>query len=656
MRKIAFIIIIAIIGLFVAFCGQSNSAGKQPEGYLNLNDTVSYVGINTCKQCHADIYNSFMHTGMGQSFDEATHKKSVGNFEDAKIIYDKYSNFYYKPFWKGDTLKVLEFRLSGKDTIHKRVQKISYIVGSGQHTNSHILNVNGYLYQAPFTFYAQKKQLDLPPGFENGHNTRFSRIIGLECMSCHNAYPKFVLGSENKYKEVPNGINCERCHGPGAEHVRRKQNGEIIDTAKYIDYSIVNPGKLKANLQFEVCQRCHLQGNAVLKPGKSFFDFKPGMMLSDVMEVYLPRYKNADEDFIMASHADRMKQSQCFIQSAKKADNTGLRPYKNAMTCVTCHNPHVTSKSLGDGYFNNKCNSCHTTTKKNTCSAPQAKLDAAQNNCISCHMPKSGSIDIPHVTVHDHYIRKPLDKKTKEGIKEFIGLVCINNPSPTPLSKAMAYINQYEKFEAKPYLLDSAWFYLQKGGEDMFFARIQYFYIKGDYANVIADAEKVGQNTLLASKLIKQSYTNQDGWTAYRIGEAYYNTGNVNVAYAYFTQAVKLTPFYPDFKNKLASTALALNKVDEAKKHWEELVKENPNFAPAFSNLGYIYLTQGNDKKAEELYTRALYLDPDYEQALMNMAGLYLFRNQTMQAKPYLQRAVKVNPNNVRAKQMLENS
>ena len=25
-------------------------------------------------------------------------------------------------------------------------------------------------------------------------------------------------------------------------------------------------------------------------------------------------------------------------------------------------------------------------------------------------MPKSGSIDIPHVTVHDHYIRKPLKK------------------------------------------------------------------------------------------------------------------------------------------------------------------------------------------------------------------------------------------------------
>ena len=30
-------------------------------------------------------------------------------------------------------------------------------------------------------------------------------------------------------------------------------------------------------------------------------------------------------------------------------------------------------------------------------------------------MPKSGSIDIPHVTVHDHYIRKPITQKDKEA-------------------------------------------------------------------------------------------------------------------------------------------------------------------------------------------------------------------------------------------------
>jgi hypothetical protein len=657
MKKAALIIILAFIAVFVMFCGPGKSDGVegQPTTYLNLNDTVSYVGINTCKQCHSDIYNTFMQTGMGQSFDNATHAKSKGKFEEAKVLYDKFSDLHYKPYWKGDTLKVTEFRLQGSDTIYKRVQAVSYIVGSGQHTNSHIINVKGYLYQAPFTYYAQKGQLDLPPGFENGHNTRFGRAIGLECMSCHNAYPKFVMGSENKYDEVPQGINCERCHGPGGEHVRRKQMGEKIDTSKYIDYSIVNPGKLSADLQFQICQRCHLQGNAVLKPGKSFFDFKPGMQLSEVMDVYLPRYKNADKDFIMASHADRLKQSQCFIVSAKNnANKDKLHPYKNALTCVTCHNPHVTSKSLGDGYFNNKCKDCHQKTARFDCNVQLQKYQDAKENCVSCHMPRSGSTDIPHVSIHDHYIRIPIDKKELKGIKEFVGLACINNTAPTPLSKAMAYINQYEKFEAKPYLLDSAWFYLKKGGPDMFVPLIQYYYIKGDFAAVVNEVNKVGSNELLTKQLIKQSYTNADGWTAYRIGEAYNNLGLIKEAYTFFQQAVKLTPYYPDFKNKLGTTALGLGKKDEAKKVFEELIVENPGFAPAYSNLGFIYLQAGNDIKAETLYNQALALDPDYEQALLNKAGLYFYRNQPTKARPYLQRALKLNPGNSRIKDMLK--
>jgi hypothetical protein len=57
--------------------------------------------------------------------------------------------------------------------------------------------------------------------------------------------------------------------------------------------------------------------------------------------------------------------------------------------------------------------------------------------------------------------RKPLTKKDKNGIKEFIGLYAINEKNPSPYTKAKAYINQYEKFEGKLYCLDSAAFYLK---------------------------------------------------------------------------------------------------------------------------------------------------------------------------------------------------
>jgi hypothetical protein len=128
-------------------------------------------------------------------------------------------------------------------------------------------------------------------------------------MSCHNAYPNIMPGSKNKFVSIPQGIDCERCHGPGSIHVREKQLGHLVDTATMIDYTIVNPKKLPYDLQVDVCQRCHLQGDAVLAEGKSFFDFKPGQKLSDYINVFLPRYKGDQQSFIMASHADRLKQS-----------------------------------------------------------------------------------------------------------------------------------------------------------------------------------------------------------------------------------------------------------------------------------------------------------------------------------------------------------
>ena len=42
--------------------------------YLNIHSDVDYVGINTCKQCHMDIYSSFIETGMGKSFKTAKKK------------------------------------------------------------------------------------------------------------------------------------------------------------------------------------------------------------------------------------------------------------------------------------------------------------------------------------------------------------------------------------------------------------------------------------------------------------------------------------------------------------------------------------------------------------------------------------------------------
>ncbi|MFO0355546.1 MAG: tetratricopeptide repeat protein [Sphingobacteriaceae bacterium] len=660
-----YFLLFVIIGISIASCEHSTDQAKTevipsfPDStYYNHHDSAKYVGMNTCKQCHQSIYNSFIKTGMGKSFNIATKQKSIAYFENASI-YDKFINMHYKAFFEKDSMFIQEFRLEKNDTTYKRTEQVNYIIGSGQHTNSHIQSVNGYLNQMPMTFYSQKQKWDLPPGFENGVNTRFTRKIGLECMSCHNGYPNFVMGSENKYNYVPDGIDCERCHGPGSIHVHLKQTGKLVDTSKHIDYSIVNPSKLPIDLQFDVCQRCHLQGNAVLKNDHSFYDFKPGKKLNDYISVFLPKYKNADDEFIMASHADRLKQSACFIKSFERSGNTkSLKPYKSAMTCITCHNPHVSVRETNKEVFNDACRNCHGSANTKQPSEKCKKPSYNTSNCVSCHMPSSGSIDIPHVSVHDHYIRKPISKKEKNKIKEFIGLYAVNEPKPSTQTKARAYIQQYEKFEQKASYLDSAAFYLSdKTSEDLernIHDLIKLQFMKQNYLQIITYVNKLVEDHLYQDKLRQISFDNRDAWTSYHIAEAYYNTGNINKAVKWFSKACELANYNLEFKNKFGSALAQSGMTNKAKQQFELVLKENPKNVQAYTNLGYISLLEGDQKKAFMLYNQGLKIDPDNENLLMNLAGYYAASKNKIMALEILNKIINKNPKNQQAKLALK--
>lgn len=665
-------LIISGVLTFLNACNFSNDTNKDASEavYASLNDSTKYVGMATCRQCHSAIYDTYIQTGMGQSFGLAVRSKSSAHFDEHIVIRDSSNGYLYHPGWDGDSLYLLEFLMRGKDTVYQRKERINYIVGSGQHTNSHIQNTNGYLYQVPATYYTQKGQWDLPPGFEGGFNTRFNRKIELECMSCHNGMPELVSGSENKYITVPNGIDCERCHGPGGKHVADKMNRNLVDTSRYIDYSIVNPSKLPIALQMDVCQRCHIQGNVVLNEGKSFSDFRPGMQLSSVMNVFMPVYSGDQEDHIMASHAERLKMSQCFLVSVEKAESKSgkeeLKPYKNALTCISCHNPHVSVKQTGKDVFNNTCLSCHDqSAKKNIlknsvahsqlfCSETEAKRLKQSNNCVGCHMPKNGSIDIPHVRVTDHYIRKPVSQREINKIKEFIQLACINNQDVDSITRAKAFIAYFEKFTANPAFLDSAERLLMSKDvnktKQNFHDLVHLYYLQGKYTKVMNLCFELFQQKVFPAKV---SANNRDAWTAYRVGQSYMESADLKSAITYYQLAVSLAPYQADFRNKLASAQHDAGMLSEAEKNYLFIMKENPDYVPAYTNYGYLKLSEFKDVKlAEQMYNKALSLDPLNVQATINMAGVLIYTNRNKEAEALLKDLLDRVPANSQAKDL----
>ncbi|MBT4970901.1 MAG: hypothetical protein HOM80_18000 [Bacteroidetes bacterium] len=597
-------------------------------GFLNLHDSVEYVGIEACKECHLDMWKAYMQTGMGHSWGAANKEKSASVFNPHLPLYDSKSNYYYQPFWNNGLMMLKEYRVEEGDTIYERTEIVDYIVGSGQHTNSHIQSVNGYLFQVPFTYYTQISLLDFPPGFEGGNNARFSRIIGHECITCHNSYPTPVKGSLNKYEEIPLGINCERCHGPGELHVEAMKSGRVVNTDLQADFTIVNPKRLSADLQFELCARCHTQGNAVLKEGKDFYDFKPGMYLTEVMDVFREKYENEEDAFWMETHPERLQRSKCFLATQNHPD---FKP----LTCTKCHFTasmrHISYKETPIDTFRNQCMSCHNTDNKLVCQESFLERNKQNDNCMTCHMVKTGVFDIPHVRISDHYIR--VTDKWKKEIKStdeietgaFLGLKCMTNSNPDNLTIGRAYLYHFEKFNPDPSLLDSASFYFKKYSEiEIVEWWIYYYFLAQNYNKIIQLTEKNVKNEVFENPVMN-----------YQIGQSYHYLKLIDKAIQYFSIAVNQQPYNLDYRNKLGTEYLLKKKYAEAQREFEFIITENPKIPIAHNNLGFINLISNNFPAAEKNFNAALRIDPDYFNAHLNLLKLYISRREILRAKEY---------------------
>ena len=577
-KKILWMVLLSVL-LSTIFFFSDCSTGSKQESYLNHADSVSYVGIETCATCHEDKAASFRHTGMGMSFSTATKAHSSADFKGQHLVYDSATRFYYQPYLKATEIWVKEFLLHKSDTIHQLDIKIDYIVGSGQHTNSHLLNRNGYVYQAPLTFYTQEGRWDLPPGFENGNNARFNRMIDVECMSCHNSMPQMEENSNRKFASIGNGIDCERCHGPGELHVKRRTSGEEFDENE-IDRSIVNPSDLSFDIQMDLCQRCHLQGLNLLKPQKSFTDFKPGMALSSVFDVYLPQYNSTSTSvFDMANHSAQLQKSQCFIQSSKNGKQ---------FNCISCHDPHQSVNQTSVNHFNSKCIDCHAVT-----SLSASEQHIAEANCVDCHMPLSKSADVLHVKVHNHQIAKPISVQQEEEVMELIGLYAVNNPSPKEDELTMAYMLYWEKFDKNPFFLNQAKARINNQSTPAL--RLKYHFLSQNYTGVIDEVAKLEET---------------DYWQAYMVGESYLQLNQLDKAMSYLQLSYSLNSDQVEVAERLLEVQLKANQLSRVTELANEMAVKFPLSGAIKNAWAEALIKQGEIVKAQALMTEALHLEP----------------------------------------------
>ena len=221
----------------------------------------------------------------------------------------------------------------------------------------------------------------MSPGYAPGE-VDFSRVIKARCLECHASFirdrrvDKQGLNAPEQFDQntFVCSIDCERCHGPGAQHANFQTNNPGVKTARFIaTYSL-----LPRERRIDMCAVCH-SGNKSQMLRSTFF-FRPGDTLA---KFKMPDFYTPVDTSHLDVHGNQvqlLQNSKCYLNSK--------------MDCATCHDTH--QKQRGDlVLFTQKCLGCHSPANHNYCKMANAQnVGLIKSNCVQCHMPALTTVAI----------------------------------------------------------------------------------------------------------------------------------------------------------------------------------------------------------------------------------------------------------------------
>ncbi len=223
---------------------------------------------------------------------------------------------------------------------------IEWVLGVGKQGQTPIIRVGDTLYESRVSYFSKINQYGItvghPPGIspdaDHALGRKKNRSDATACLSCH------TTGLTKDLEPVIPGIQCARCHEGADAHAADSKA------------PVVNPRKLTARQQVELCGVCHRTKAPV-----------------DDRQIENVRFQPL-----------RLMKSQCFLAGD--------------ISCLTCHVAHRDAVRNGYAFYNEKCKSCHGVTV-----AKVHTDERSTGNCVGCHMP---AVQLhPGLRFTDHFIR-----------------------------------------------------------------------------------------------------------------------------------------------------------------------------------------------------------------------------------------------------------
>jgi Flp pilus assembly protein TadD len=579
--------------------------------------TAGYAAPDSCGGCHRDIASSYRSVAMAQSLRRAGPEDAVQGDARANRIEHPPSGYVYEMRNEGG--RFIQ-RRSERDERGRPVRvfdrEATFVVGSGRHARSYLhLSPTGEMTELPVSWYARDRGWGMSPGFDRADQPDFFRPVPYACLFCHNGYPALPRGTDSPIapqlypRDLPAGIDCQRCHGPGQRHVDLARDRAAPFTE--VRRSIVNPARLPPDRQMDICMQCHLETtssagwNGLVVFGRGVFSFRPGEDLAGYQWHFdHPASAGRADKFEIAHQAYRLRQSACFKASAGR------------MTCTTCHDPHRRPERPAEHYAS-KCLGCHHLEECGPARSAAHGADRGEGgrprgtpDCVSCHMPPRRTDDVVHVVMTDHLIRRhhpPAQDRLaprREAAEAYRGPIVFYRPEEIPDGPT------------------------------------------GNLALGVAsllDGVDVARGLPLLEKAVAATDPAQPE-PHFQLGLTLQSRGRLDAARASLERAADVAPGNARILLALGDLLAAMGRRDEALRRYDQAVAAWPAGAQAHANAGGLLALAGRLDEALARLDKAVALQADSATAHASRGAVLLRLGRRDEAEKDLLEALRIDP------------
>ena len=672
---------VAVVGLAVAFLWFAAGAALllvRPCGAGEVGPAAAnraeYAGSVSCRQCHERFYELWAssHHGLAMqpyttefaraNLTAQTEPIRIGAYEYRAII-DGESGWVREKGPKGPKRYPLVHVMGGKNVYYfltpmqgGRLQTlpVAYDVRTGEWFDTAASGVRHF------------------PGTETDepvHWTDPMYTFNTSCYGCHVSQlsSNYDLKSDTYHTTwAEPGINCEACHGSGAEHVRVCQ--ATPEGQEPNDLKIIVTKTFSADQINSMCNACHAKLSPItgsFKPGQRFFDHFDLITL-DHSDFY-PDGRDLGENYTMTT----WRMSPC-VKSGK-------------LDCAHCHTSSGRYRFKNAEQPNAACLPCHRERVENVAAHSHHEADGTGSRCIACHMPMT---DFARMTRSDHSMRPPTPAATLKFKSPNACNICHDDQDP---NWADGYVRQWhEKDYQKPILkqaslvdaarrgdwsrLDAILTYIGSKDRDEVFATSLLRLLAGcesekKWPAVIKALEKDRSPLVRAAAaqtlhgyLTAESFpallaATDDEYRLVRVRAAAAlaaippeqladeHRNQLRRATAELMESLKAAP--DDYSSHFNLGNVHMQRQDHVKAlaSYERAIKLRPDFVPPYVNAAFAYNARGQNDKAEASFRKALALDPNNAAVHLNLGMLLGELKRPREAEGAFRDALKADPN-----------